>query len=96
KDDSPDRVFDIGSGVTSAINGLTITNTYDRGNGGGAISNEGILTLSDSIIKGNTVNVNITLNLDGQPSRGQGGGIYNSGSLTVNHSTITDNTALFA
>jgi hypothetical protein len=97
KDDSPDRVFDIGKGATSAINRLTITNSYDGANGGGAISNEGVLTLNNSIITGNTSSVSplITLNLDGQPVGGQGGGIYNTGSLTVNQSSITDNTAFF-
>ncbi|MHC5830877.1 MAG: hypothetical protein ACYT04_86720, partial [Nostoc sp.] len=62
KDDSADRVFDIGKGVTSAINGLTITNTYDGASGGGAISNEGVLTLNNTIIAGNTVTNNIILN----------------------------------
>ncbi|MHC5833736.1 MAG: hypothetical protein ACYT04_000000101505, partial [Nostoc sp.] len=84
KDDSATRVFDIASGATATINGLTITNSYDGANGGGAISNEGVLTLSDSIIKGNTVSNNITLN--GQLVGGEGGGIFNTGSLTVNHS----------
>ncbi|MBN3944978.1 MAG: hypothetical protein HWQ38_00165 [Nostoc sp. NMS7] len=90
KDDSPDRVFDIGSGATSAINGLTITNSYDGTGGGGAISNEGILTLSNSIITGNSAKINTT---DGGYLLGQGGGIYNTGSLTVNHSIISNNTA---
>ncbi|QLE40356.1 hypothetical protein FD723_07730 [Nostoc sp. C052] len=80
KDDSASRVFDIASGVTAAINGLTITNSY-KGSEGGAISNEGVLTLSNSTITGNTAYI--------------GGGIYNQGNLTVNYSTITDNTALF-
>ncbi|MEH2003381.1 MAG: hypothetical protein V7L00_32515 [Nostoc sp.] len=89
KDDTADRVFDIGKGVTSAINGLTITNSYDGANGGGAISNEGILTLNNTIIKGNTVTNNIILN--GELVGGEGGGIYNSGNLTLNHSTISGN-----
>ncbi|MHC5673028.1 hypothetical protein [Nostoc sp.] len=99
KDDSPDRVFDIGKGATSAINRLTITNTYDGANGGGAISNEGVLTLSDSIIKGNTVSGQISTDVpvEGVQSladdNSEGGGIFNTGSLTVNHSTITDNRA---
>ncbi|MEH2383464.1 MAG: hypothetical protein V7K27_32020 [Nostoc sp.] len=79
KDDSASRVFDITSGVTSAINGLTITNKYSGTAGGGAISNEGVFTLSNSIVTGNTAN--------------DGGGIYNTGTLTVNHSTISENTA---
>ncbi|MEH2060361.1 MAG: hypothetical protein V7K97_30370 [Nostoc sp.] len=100
KDDTADRVFDIGKGATSAINRLTITNTYDGANGGGGISNEGILTLSDSIIKGNTVSDQINTHAPvgvasfaGEGS--EGGGILNTGSLTVNHSTIIDNRAAY-
>jgi len=92
KDDSPERVFYIGSGVTAAINGLTITNTYDRAAGGGAIYNDGVLTLSNSIITGNTTKGDPNYP-NGGDSIGEGGGIYNVGSLTVNHSTITNNTA---
>ncbi|MHC5863511.1 MAG: hypothetical protein ACYTXK_42345, partial [Nostoc sp.] len=55
KDDSASRVFDIASGATATINGLTITNSYDGVAGGGGISNEGVLTLSNSIITGNTL-----------------------------------------
>ncbi|MEH2058920.1 MAG: hypothetical protein V7K97_22740 [Nostoc sp.] len=90
KDNSADRVFDIGKGVTSAINGLTITNSYKGKAGGGAISNEGILTLSNSIITGNTANNNVTLYVQ---LIGGGGGIYNTGSLTLNNSIITGNIA---
>ncbi|MHC5614945.1 MAG: autotransporter outer membrane beta-barrel domain-containing protein [Nostoc sp.] len=100
KDDSADRVFDIGKGATSAINRLTITNTYDGASGGGAISNEGIVILSDSIIKGNTVSDQINTHarvgvasFAGEGS--EGGGILNTGSLTVNHSTIIDNRAAY-
>ncbi|MEH2131416.1 MAG: hypothetical protein V7K86_12430 [Nostoc sp.] len=90
KDDTADRVFDIGKGVTAAINGLTITNTYDGASGGGGISNEGVLTLSNSIITGNRA-TNNTIDPGGNPISA-GGGIYNTGSLTVNYSIITDNT----
>ncbi|MEH1980242.1 MAG: hypothetical protein V7L27_13380 [Nostoc sp.] len=92
KDDSASRVFDIASGVTSAINGLTITNSYDEAGGGGGISNEGVLTLSNSIITGNTAKSNTT-DPDNGYLLGEGGGIHNTGSLTVNHSIITGNTA---
>ena len=94
KDDSADRVFDIVSGVTSAINGLTITNTYNSYNdtpGGGGIYNEGVLTLNNSIITDNIVYHNAR-DLDGN-TIGAGGGIYNAGSFTVNYSTISNNSA---
>ena len=57
-DDSASRVFDITSGATATINGLTITNSYNAVGGGGGISNEGVLTLNNSIITGNTVTNN--------------------------------------
>ncbi|MEH2111399.1 beta strand repeat-containing protein [Nostoc sp.] len=94
KDDSADRVFDIKSGVTAAINGLTITNTYNGYNGtpgGGGIYNEGTLTLSNSIITGNTAYSN-AIDFYGN-TISAGGGIYNTGSLTVNYSTISNNLA---
>ncbi|MEH2246304.1 beta strand repeat-containing protein [Nostoc sp.] len=91
KDNTADRVFDIGSRVTSAINGLTITNSYKNAGGGGAISNKGVLTLNSSTITGNSAKVNTTE--DGY-LLGEGGGIYNTGSLTVNYSTIAGNTAV--
>lgn len=90
KDNSATRVFDIASGVTATINGLTITNTYNGAAGGGGISNEGVLTLSNSIITGNIVKNNVTIY---GTNYGYGGGIYNTGSLTVNNSTISGNTA---
>jgi hypothetical protein len=89
-DDSASRVFDITSGATATINGLTITNTYNSAGGGGGISNEGVLTLNNSIITGNTAYGNIpnpTSILD------EGGGIYNTGNLTINHSIISNNFA---
>ncbi|MHC5598489.1 MAG: beta strand repeat-containing protein [Nostoc sp.] len=94
KDDSATRVFDIHSGVTSAINGLTITNSYNGAEGGGAISNKGFLTLSNSIITGNSAKGSKITDIYGRYLLGEGGGIYNAGSLTVNYSTIADNTAL--
>jgi hypothetical protein len=94
-DDSASRVFDITSGATATINGLTITNTYNIAinsenavGGGGGISNEGVLTLNNSIITGNTASGNV---INFGQSFSEGGGIYNSGSLTVNHSTISNN-----
>jgi hypothetical protein len=90
-DNSASRVFDISSGATATINGLTITNSYNSAGGGGGISNKGVLTLNNSIITGNTV-TNDPTGLYGE-NLGQGGGIYNSGNLVVNHSTISNNLA---
>jgi hypothetical protein len=89
-DDSSSRVFDITSGATATINGLTITNSYNSAGGGGGISNEGVLTLNNSIITGNTAYSNTPFP---PSSLDKGGGIYNTGNLTVNNSIISDNLA---
>jgi len=69
------QIFTVSSGDTVLISGMTITQAL-----GGAISNSGNLTVSDS---------NFSLNTD---SNG-GGAITNSGvSLTVTGCTFTDNT----
>jgi predicted outer membrane repeat protein len=52
---------------------------------GGGISNNGTLTISDSIISRNT-----TKNNDSSA----GGGIYNTGSLTINNSILFGNSAI--
>ncbi|WP_341525829.1 choice-of-anchor Q domain-containing protein [Nostoc sp. UHCC 0302] len=82
------RVFDIGSGITVEIDGLTIAKGYvpdvieyndeEEYNGGG-IRNYGRLTINNSTISENQAK--------------QGGSICNYGTLTVNKSTISYNTA---
>jgi len=81
------RVFEIGSGITVEIEGLTIANGYATDTrGGGGIYNSGNLTLN---------NVTISNNFSGGQNfvGNNGGGIYNSntGVLTLNNSTITGN-----
>lgn len=71
------RVFDVTSGVTATISGLTITG--GGGDYGGAIRNEGTLTVTGSTLSGNSA-------VNG------GGGIANYGALTVTGSTLTGNT----
>ncbi|MDZ8224959.1 beta strand repeat-containing protein [Nostoc sp. ChiVER01] len=102
-DNSADRIFDIGNGVTVAINGLTITNSY-KDAGGGAISNQGILNLSNTTITGNSAEDGGAIfnegslsvsnsTITGNSATNNGGGIFNSGILSVEKSTISDNTA---
>jgi predicted outer membrane repeat protein len=82
------RVFEIASGKTVTISGLTITNGF--ADFGGGISNNGAtLTLSKCTVSGNTARLLV--------SGGRGGGIYNAGSalLTVDNSTISGNSADF-
>jgi hypothetical protein len=73
------HVFQIGSGETVAISGLTIRN--GQGNFGGGILNGAgaTLTITNSTLTGNT--------------GAFGGGIFNSGTLTIVNSTVSSNTA---
>jgi hypothetical protein len=75
------RVFEILSGMTAAISGLTIENGQDSTSGGGGILNSGTLSISDC-----------TLSANSSPSL-RGGGIYDQGMLTVNNCTFADNSA---
>lgn len=85
-----DRIFNVGSGVTASIEGLTLKNgrrsyeTPDPGTAGAAILNLGTLTLSGTVVTLNTS--------DGQIDAG---GIANGrdGVLTILDSKITDNVA---
>jgi hypothetical protein len=84
------RVFEIASGTTVSLSGLTIAHgnsgTLD---GGGIYNNGGALTVSYS-----TVTNNSAPNLSSPDSFGRGGGIKNdAGTLTVSNSTFTNNSA---
>lgn len=71
---------------------------------GGGIENLGTLTLSHSVVTGNTITGD--KGLDGRPppeAEGVayggrwsplGGGIYNAGTMTIGHSTISDNSVI--
>lgn len=93
--------FNINSGVTANLSGLTITNSTDRG-----ISNSGTLTLTGVTVTNNTIegggggiynegtatlnNVTISNNsASGQD--GNGGGFLNIGTATLNNVTISNN-----
>ncbi|MEH1870590.1 beta strand repeat-containing protein [Nostoc sp.] len=106
KDDSVSRVFDIGSSVTSAINGVTITNSYNdnearrlRGLSNDTISDTiSRLNIFSSLAGGGAISIEGSLTLNNSIITGNtaedGGGISNyGGSLTLNNSIITGNTA---
>ncbi len=85
---TPDfRIFHINTGRTVTISGLTLSNgsanAASPNDRGGAILNEGTLTINNSIITDN--------------SGSFGGGIYNEGqggaSLTITNSTISNNSS---
>ena len=95
------RVFQVDSGVTASISGLTITDGSTSGSGGGLYNDGGIVTLTDCAISGNSAGADgggITntgaLTLSGTTSLTSnnasiGGGMYNSGNLTVTTSGVS-------
>jgi CSLREA domain-containing protein len=88
---STSRVFNIQSGRTVSISGLTIANGHAGVEGGGGILNSGALTISAC-----TVRDNITTSTGDENFNVGGGGIHSdssSSSLTVNQSTFSGNRA---
>jgi hypothetical protein len=74
------NIFNISAGGNLAISGVIVSGAKFSTNGG-AFSNLGTLTISNSTISGNTVGPD-----------GGGGGIYNNiGTVTVSNSTISGN-----
>ena len=85
------RVFQIDSGVTASISGLTVTGGKASGSGGGLL-NSGSLTLTGCTVSGNTASANNTAN--GGTAKAFGGGLSSSGgSLTLTGCTVSDNKA---
>ncbi|MGI9033206.1 MAG: hypothetical protein ACR2HY_05915 [Acidimicrobiales bacterium] len=86
---SPFRIFDVGPGANVNLDRLTITGGLATANGatayGGGIFNEGTLSLSDAVVKANTVS--------GSGASAGGGGIANQGVATLSHTEVLDNTA---
>ena len=74
------RILEVNSGVTATLENLTITGGNAGDSAGGAISNSGTLTLTNSTLSGNSA-------FNG------GGGIDNSGTLTLTNSTLSGNSA---
>ncbi len=72
------RIFQINSGVSVDLSGLTISNGSVPTSEGGGIRNSGVLTITNCAITGNLAN--------------GGGGIINLGALAVIRSTISNNT----
>jgi len=79
-------IFTINTGVTASISGLTIANGNSNSSdqGGGGILNDGMLTVSNCTISGNSGIGSVN---------NEGGGITNYGTLTVSSSTVSGNSA---
>jgi hypothetical protein len=73
-------IFTIDSGITVAIQNITVRNGSSSADGGGIV-NSGTLTISNSTLSGNF-------------SSSNGGGLANfSGAVTISNSTVSNNTA---
>lgn len=99
-----DRLFQILSGATVTIQGVTLQKGAVTGSeDGGAIRNAGNLTILDSLIQNSTsqddagaINNTGTLTIDrttisGNTSVATGGAIRNAGTLFINNSTLSNN-----
>ena len=98
-----------GGGILSGVGNVSLTNvtiSFNSGGlfGGGIYSRDGVMSISDSTIRGNGANngggiysggeLTITdVTVGDNNSSSKGGGIYNSGVLTVVRSTIYSNSA---
>jgi CSLREA domain-containing protein len=83
-----DRIFQIPGGITAEIRGVTLRNGRAPGTGG-AIVNNGTLTVLRSVLTGNS-------SVSGTAGAGFGGAILTDGdnsSLTLTDSTLSGNTA---
>jgi hypothetical protein len=75
------RVFEVESGVTASISGVTISRGSTTGPGGG-LENYGAATLTGCTISGNSAGID-----------GDGGGLENDGTATLTGCTISGNSA---
>ena len=75
------RVFQVDNSVTAVLSGLTITGGSTDGSGG-AVYNDGTLTLGRCTISGNTA------------AGGGGGGMFDLGTATLSNCTISGNSAV--
>ena len=79
------RIFQIEAGATVTISGMTLTGGDTTNADGGAISNSGVLDLTNMVITGNSA---------GDSVNNGGGGIANQGTITIISSTISGNAAM--
>ena len=102
-----DRVFHVRPGVTASIQDLTVEGGDSGTSGGGGISNQGALEVTDCVVSGNLAGFGgglvqsigaATLVITGTEISGNvaatnGGGIYSNATLTVSTSEISGNSA---
>jgi hypothetical protein len=78
------RIFQVTGGTTVGLTALTLTNGNGSGADGGAVYNQGTLTINQCAIVGNVAQNSAVYG---------GGGIYNAGVLVVDNSTLAGNSA---
>jgi uncharacterized repeat protein (TIGR01451 family) len=99
-------VFQVESGVTATLSGLTISDGHTTGNGGG-LDNEGAATVSDCTLSASTaqngggvytapgaVTTLIDSTVSGDKASHNGGGLYNAGVTTLTNCTLSGDTAM--
>lgn len=80
------QILHVGRGLTVDVRGLTLAD--GRGTLGGAVHNEGRLTLTDCTVRDSEVAPPPNALIGGE-----GGGLYNTGTLILDHTTVTGNRA---
>jgi hypothetical protein len=91
------RLLDVAKGSSLTLDFVTLQNGLAQGSGaaadGGAVYNQGTLTLSGAIVVGNTAQ-----GADGKTGKAgadaAGGGIWSNGSITVENAAISNNSAV--
>ncbi len=100
------RVFQVDSGVTASISGLTISGGSNSSGNGGGLVNYGTATLNDCTVSGNSAYfgggvwnapaTNLTLTdctVSGNSSARMGGGVMNQGTANLTDSTLSGNSS---
>ena len=82
------RIFNVNTSGNLTLSGVTMTNGKVTGGDGGAVTSDGTLTVTNSVITGNTAIYDSS-----SGNGGNGGGINMRRTLTVTNSTISGNTA---
>ncbi len=87
------RVFEVDSGVTASLSGLTISGgTVSPGDNGGGLANYGTATLTGCTLSGNSASASYSYP---KSSGGFGGGVFNAGTanLTLTDCTVSGNSS---
>jgi hypothetical protein len=95
------RLFDVASGASLALDNITLQNGLEDGSGspaqGGAIYNQGSLTLSGVTVQGNSAVGSSGANANSSKQNGSngqdaaGGGVWSNATLTVENGTLIKN-----